>query len=174
MGTPVGGNEGRFENRRGRVILLVCLVEVSKFMLEKRFDKNISNLALHKTLHQLFSMFCFKCFPCFDTSIFSSVPYKVKRVTVTTFVIFSYLQQTALLAKMSNLINLVMRRTMSSAAGIKHVTVVGAGLMGSGEKFCFGAIGTSTGSKSNNRKFPNPFYRNRSGCSSNWPQRDAC
>lgn len=34
---------------------------------------------------------------------------------------------------MSNLINLVIRRTMSSASGaINHVTVVGAGLMGSG------------------------------------------
>lgn len=34
---------------------------------------------------------------------------------------------------MSNLINLVIRRTMSSSSGtIKHVTVVGGGLMGSG------------------------------------------
>lgn len=34
---------------------------------------------------------------------------------------------------MSNLLNLVTKRGMSSASGIiKHVTIVGAGLMGSG------------------------------------------
>lgn len=34
---------------------------------------------------------------------------------------------------MSNLLNLVAKRGMSSASGIiKHVTIVGAGLMGSG------------------------------------------
>jgi hypothetical protein len=33
---------------------------------------------------------------------------------------------------MSNLINHVIRRTMSSGSGISHVTVIGAGLMGSG------------------------------------------
>jgi hypothetical protein len=33
---------------------------------------------------------------------------------------------------MSNLINLVMKRSMSSASVINHVTIVGGGLMGAG------------------------------------------
>lgn len=33
---------------------------------------------------------------------------------------------------MSNLINHVIKRTMSSGSAINHVTIIGAGLMGSG------------------------------------------
>lgn len=37
-----------------------------------------------------------------------------------------------ILINMSNLINHVIRRTMSSGGVINHVTIIGAGLMGSG------------------------------------------
>lgn len=55
-------------------------------------------------------------------------------VIIICFTFYLLSQKTVNLnPKMSNLINLVIRRTMSSASGaINHVTVVGAGLMGSG------------------------------------------